>query len=102
MHTFEQTQPSATTAPADTSMPTAVRAAPSFRATKSATVVKLLSRTKGATLAEISGATGWQPHSCRAFLTGLRKKGNNLIKEQRADGSTAYRIVAAVPEVAAS
>lgn len=44
-------------------------------ATKSSAVIKLLSRTKGATLAEIGTATGWQPHSCRAFLTGLRKKG---------------------------
>ena len=46
-------------------------------------------------------ATGWQPHSTRAFLTGLRKKGNNLIKEQRPDGSTAYRIVALVSAVTA-
>jgi hypothetical protein len=41
---------------------------------KSATVQKLLSRGKGATLAEIMTATHWRPHSCRAFLTGLRKR----------------------------
>ena len=59
--------------------------------TKAAMVTKILSREKGATLLEMSKATGWQPHSCRAFLTGLRKKGG-ILKEQRSDGSLAYRI----------
>ena len=58
--------------------------------TKAAMVTKILSREKGATLLEMSNATGWQPHSCRAFLTGLRKK-NAILKEQRSDGSLAYR-----------
>lgn len=59
--------------------------------TKSATVGRLLSREKGATLNEIEKATEWKPHSCRAYLTGLRKKAR-LIKEQRPDGVTSYRI----------
>jgi Protein of unknown function (DUF3489) len=59
---------------------------------KTAIVGKLLSRSKGATLAEIGRATNWLPHSCRAFLTGLRTKGATLVKEQRPDGSVAYRI----------
>ena len=58
--------------------------------TKAAMVTKILSREKGATLLEMSKATGWQLHSCRAFLTGLRKKGT-ILKEQRSDGSLAYR-----------
>ncbi len=53
--------------------------------TKAAMVTKILSREKGATLPEISKATGWQQHSCRAFLTGLRKRGE-ILKEQRSDG----------------
>lgn len=60
--------------------------------TKAAIVAKLLTRTKGATLAEIAKATDWQPHSCREFLTGLRNKGKALIKEQRTDSAVAYRI----------
>lgn len=60
--------------------------------TKSATVTKLLSRNRGATLAEIMAATHWQPHTSRAFLTGLRKKGKVLVKETRKDGETSYRI----------
>ena len=60
---------------------------------KSATVTKMLSRGTGATVAEIAKSTGWKEHSCRAFLTGVRKT-NKLIKEQRPDGKTAYRIPA--------
>lgn len=59
---------------------------------KTVAVTKLLRRGKGATLAELQEATAWQPHSVRAFLSGLRKKGEVLIKEQRKSGETAYRI----------
>ena len=66
--------------------------------TKAAMVTRILSREKGATVLEMSKATGWQPHSCRAFLTGLRKK-FTVLKEQRGDGKLAYRILPAVAEV---
>jgi hypothetical protein len=59
--------------------------------TKSLIFAKLLRRGKGATLAELQDATAWQPHSVRAFLSGLRKKGEVLVKEQRRSGDTAYR-----------
>ena len=59
---------------------------------KSLTVAKLLRRGKGATTAELQEATNWQPHSVRAFLSGLRKKGATLVKEQRKSGETAYRL----------
>ena len=59
--------------------------------TKASIVAKLLSRPRGATLAEITEATSWQPHSARAFLTGLRKKGRPLAREQRRDGTSCYR-----------
>jgi hypothetical protein len=65
---------------------------------KSATVTRMLSRGTGATVAEIMKSTGWKEHSCRAFLTGLRKT-SKLLKEQRPDGKTAYRIEAAPAEV---
>ncbi len=64
----------------------------SKKQTKSAEVIVLLSRAKGATLDEVCQATNWQSHSVRAFLTGLRKKGLVLAKEQRGDGGTSYRI----------
>ncbi len=59
--------------------------------TKAAMVTRILSREKGATVLEIAKAAGWQPHSCRAFLTGVRKK-SQMVKEQRFDGKVAYRI----------
>jgi hypothetical protein len=67
------------------------------KSSKSATVTKMLTRGNGATIAEIIKSTGWQEHSCRAFLTGVRKN-NRLLKEQRPDGKTAYRIEAVAPE----
>tara|TARA_R110002049_G_scaffold203009_1_gene373502 strand:+ start:790 stop:999 length:210 start_codon:yes stop_codon:yes gene_type:complete len=55
-------------------------------------VVALLNRGKGASIDEICKATKWQKHSTRAFLTGLRKKGYVITREQRGDDGTAYRI----------
>ena len=43
--------------------------------TKIAQVIELLQRGDGATLAELVAATGWLPHTTRAALTGLRKRG---------------------------
>jgi len=68
---------------------------------KGATVTRMLSRGIGATITEIVKATGWKEHSCRAFLTGVRKS-RKLLKEQRPDGKTAYRIDAASAELPAT
>ena len=70
------------------------------KVSKSASVTKMLSRGTGATVVEIMKSTGWKEHSCRAFLTGVRKTAK-LLKEQRPDGKTAYRIEAALAEVTA-
>jgi len=64
----------------------------SAQPTKADIVGKLLNSAKGASLDEIVQATGWQHHSCRAFLTGLRKKGHNIIRAKRKDDTTYYRI----------
>ncbi|WP_340313566.1 DUF3489 domain-containing protein [Rhizorhabdus argentea] len=63
-------------------------------ATKQALLIDLLKRTEGATLADIVDATGWLPHTSRAALTGLRKKGHAIAKE-KVDGATRYQIKAA-------
>jgi len=68
-------------------------AAPKTKAPgKGAIVERMLKRTKGASTAEMEEATGWKPHSVRAFLSGLRKKGFTLLKEERNSGELAYRI----------
>ncbi|KQT31030.1 hypothetical protein ASG29_16135 [Sphingomonas sp. Leaf412] len=66
-------------------------AAPQKPATKTDTVLSLLRRGEGATLADLIAATGWLPHTTRAALTGLRKKGHVLVKSKR-DDATCYRI----------
>jgi len=62
---------------------------------KSATVRKMLRRASGATLAEITTVTTWQPHSARAFLSGIRKKGEPLQRDTRRDGTTCYKLIEA-------
>jgi hypothetical protein len=66
-----------------------------IKPTKTAIVKRLLARPRGASLGDITAATGWQAHSIRSFLTGLRKKGVVLEREPRRDGATSYRIVKA-------
>ena len=61
--------------------------------TKQALIAGLLGRERGATLDELVAATAWLPHTTRAALTGLRRKGCLLEKSTREDGRTAYRIV---------
>ena len=59
--------------------------------TKIARVIALLERTGGATVADLIESTGWLPHTTRAALTGLRKKGYVIVKERR-EGATVYSI----------
>jgi hypothetical protein len=60
---------------------------------KIGTVLSLLQHEEGATLDEMVAATGWLPHTTRAALTGLRKKGHVIAKDKRGD-TTCYRIAA--------
>jgi hypothetical protein len=66
--------------------------AAALRTTKVSKVVALLQRDEGATLPDLIAATGWLPHTTRAALTGLRKKGH-AIERTRRDELTCYRIV---------
>jgi hypothetical protein len=52
----------------------------------------LLVREAGASIEELTGSTGWQPHTTRAALTGLRKSGLTIEKD-KVDGVTRYRSV---------
>lgn len=60
--------------------------------TKQALVVSLLGRDQGATLKDLVEATGWLPHTTRAALTGLRKKGYTVGKTRTEDGITVYQL----------
>lgn len=61
------------------------------RVTKQSLVIDLLKRDGGATLDDMVTATGWLPHTTRAALTGLRKKGHKIAKE-KVEGATRYQI----------
>ena len=43
--------------------------------TKRATVLTLLRRPEGASVAQVTDATGWAPHTVRGFFAGLKKAG---------------------------
>lgn len=60
--------------------------------TKAAVITRLLSRAKGANMVELQKATGWQPHSIRAALSGIRKRGATVTRRQSAKGISVYRI----------
>ena len=61
---------------------------------KKAKVLALLQRPKGATLAEIMKATGWQAHSVRGFISGAlgTKMGMTVESTKREDGERLYSI----------
>ena len=57
---------------------------------KLSTLLNFLSRPKGATTEQLQKVTSWQPHSIRAAITGLRKKGHEIRCEKNAKGLTTY------------
>ncbi len=64
------------------------------RRTKADTILDLVQRPTGASIAELTKATGWQPHSVRAALTGLRKKGREVERSKDDQGVSRYSIAA--------
>ncbi len=64
------------------------------RRTKADTILDLIQRPTGASISELTKATGWQPHSVRAALTGLRKKGREVARAKDENNVTRYRIAA--------
>ena len=62
--------------------------------TKTDLILELLRREEGATLKQLVAATGWLPHTTRAALTGIKRKGNALSSE-KVDGVRTYRVAPA-------
>ena len=65
--------------------------------TKKQIAFSLLERAKGASIAEMQNALGWQAHSVRCFLAGTVRKmpGLTLLSEKSENGPRRYRIDAA-------
>jgi Protein of unknown function (DUF3489) len=59
---------------------------------KLALVIEHLQRADGATVIDLTQATGWLPHTTRAALTGLRKRGYAVIRQRIGAGDSVYRI----------
>ena len=68
----------------------------SGRTTKHDRVLGLLQAKSGTTIAAISKATGWQPHSVRGFFAGVVKKKLGLtLESEKTRSGRIYRIVRA-------
>jgi hypothetical protein len=68
--------------------------APSRPVGKLGSVLAALRAEGGATLVELVASTGWLPHTTRAALTGLRKRGYPVQLAER-NGRKAYRLTEA-------
>jgi Protein of unknown function (DUF3489) len=93
-----ETQPPVETGSAKPSSATATAENPppagSPRAgSKLALIVAMLTKDKGATLAALVEATGWLPHTTRAAMTGLRKRGFAIERTRHEKLGSLYRIV---------
>lgn len=97
MSTIQETKPTAKRLRKMAREPKAAATAePSPKAqTKTVLVLELLSRSEGATLHQLVAATGWLPHTARAALTGLKKKGHTITSDKAQGGPRVYRIAAA-------
>ena len=61
---------------------------------KGARILELLRRKDGATLGDLTKATGWQPHSVRGFLSAQvgKKLGLKVESTKGEDGQRVYKI----------
>lgn len=61
---------------------------------KQAAILILLRRAEGASIAQLSKATGWQAHSVRGVISGVLKKklGLTIKSEKSKGGERTYRI----------
>jgi hypothetical protein len=67
---------------------------PARNGTKQAVLIGLLQRPGGATIAQMTAKTGWQPHSVRGAISGTLKKKLGLTVESAVteDRGRVYRI----------
>ncbi|MFC0590409.1 DUF3489 domain-containing protein [Novosphingobium aquiterrae] len=68
---------------------------PTKRKSKADQVLSLLKRPEGATIDQLVAATGWLPHTTRAALTGLKKKGHAVTSEKLQGQGRVYRLKSA-------
>jgi hypothetical protein len=69
-----------------------VSEAPPREGSKLASVIALLRRSEGATIDVLTKATGWLPHTTRAAITGVRKRGYSVVVDRGVEGASVYRL----------
>ena len=81
------------TTPAEQPLAKAIR---SREHSKQATIIGMLQRAEGATIAQICEATGWQPHTVRGTFAGAFKKklGLTITSDKTQGGVRTYRATA--------
>ena len=67
------------------------------KVTKKAKLVSLLRKNGGADIASLSKRLGWQTHSTRAAMTGLRKSGYVIELTKAGDGKPSRYRISSVP-----
>jgi len=73
------------------------------RCSKQDDVLRLLQGPSGATIENVMEATGWQPHSVRAFFASVvRKKLALTLRSEKTDGERVYRIAGGPSRTASS
>ena len=87
-------KPMITSDTTDVSSETMKTEAPARTESKKDRLISMLRRDGGTTIAEISASLGWQPHTTRAAITGLRKAGHKVETAKPEDGGSGliYRI----------
>ena len=67
---------------------------PKSAQTKQQRLIEMLKRPDGATIAQLSKAFGWQPHTVRGTLSGALKKklGLKVVSAKAESGARIYRI----------
>ena len=87
-------KPTTTSDTTDVSCGTFKTEAPARTESKKDRLIGMLSRDGGTTIAAISSALGWQPHTTRAAITGLRKAGHKVETAKLENGRSGliYRI----------
>ena len=70
----------------------ALASAPAKRESKTDKVLCMLQRPEGATIEQLVAPTGWLPHTTRAALTGLKKKGHVVTSEKLESRERVYRV----------
>ena len=91
----KSTTPTTTEEESDRAAAVRQRTGQQNRRTKKQHLIHLLGLKSGADITSLGAKLGWQPHTTRAAITGLRKAGYEIETERAGGGRPArYRIVA--------